>query len=134
MSKVQLEDRYVVTGVGIAKDHNYGKRQYVGIDGPSGYECWTTFMSSDIYFTDLEEAIKRFETATSAGHLTNRGVGEVRIAVVRTTLDLEAVDTTYIDEERKQAALDKLTEEEKRLLGLNELPEEKRLLGPITKR
>ena len=114
-----LDEYYVVTGITTEKAHGKaGERVYTGTDSHSGgYPYWTKWPSSADRYKDIEQAIARYRECTNEGYMSNQATN-IRIGVVRTTVDLASVTTEHIDEKRKEAALNKLTADEKRLLGL----------------
>lgn len=113
MDTVELEVTYVVTAI----DKNDG-RVYYAIDNHSGgYPYWSTTYNSRKEMRTLEDATKAYKEAVSATGYMNK-VTDVVVGVTRTTISLNEIDNTAITEERKRIALEKLTEDERRLLGL----------------
>lgn len=117
LDTIEQPIQYVVTGIS-TEDRRDGQRMYAAIDSHSGgMPYWSDRMTATSAVTnDIERAMRMYDDATS-GYMT-RNITDVRIAVIRTTLHLDEIDTSYTDNVRREAALGKLTSDEKRLLGL----------------
>lgn len=106
---INLPEKYVITAT------DKGERVYYAIDSHSGgYPYWSTYFGSAKMFETLEKVVAARNGATNASYM--REVTNVDIGVLR--LFLGEVSETKIAEERKRVALSKLTEDERRLLGL----------------
>lgn len=106
---INLPEKYVITAI------DKGERVYYAIDSHSGgYPYWSTYFGSAKMFETLEKVVAARNGATNASYM--REVTNVDIGVLR--LFLGEVSETKIAEERKRVALSKLTEDERRLLGL----------------
>lgn len=105
-----LSDTYVV-----AATNNENERVYYAIDHHSGgYPYWSTSFGHRKEFTKLDAAI-RAATFKYDDYMI-RSIHDVRVGVTKTTF--VELDSNTVAEEQKKAALEKLTEDERRLLGL----------------
>ncbi len=118
MSKtIEFDAKYVVTAISTKEDYTQGQHIYVAHDSHSGgYPYWTTSLDMTRPKSTIEEALRDLNEATN-GYMGNQAT-HIGIGVIRTTITLDEVDDSAIVAERKEIALNKLTEEERRLLNI----------------
>jgi hypothetical protein len=117
MSLVEnLPEYYMITGI-TTEQHSArpGRRVYFSVDTHSGgYPYWSTLFQSAERLYDIEEAIRSYKEAKK-GYMADQATS-IMLVMARTSL--HAVSDTEIEQTQKEAALNKLTAEERRLLGL----------------
>ncbi len=108
---IELPIKYVITAIEGDKPVFYGIDQHSG-----GYPYWSSFLSGAKHFKDVVEAVDSLPSrGRGIDYMTNK-VSNIRVGKV--LIEVVDIDDTKITEERKQRALSKLTEDERRLLGL----------------
>lgn len=120
-----LPEYYVITGISTedrkrrAHGQDRNERVFVGTDSHSGgYPYWSTIFGSANRYKDITEALKALRDTkhgSGVGYMANQAT-DIRLVAVR--IDLVGVSEQKIHDEQVQAALDKLTADERRLLGV----------------
>lgn len=111
---IRLDDYYVVTAL------EDGNRVYVGFDSASGgYPYWRMFEPQRKH-ENLFSAIKEMKDDVYGIRVAymQRNVTDIGVAKVSTTLTMIDIESDEVLQQMRQAALDKLTEEEQVILGL----------------
>lgn len=114
---------YPIMGYTVAYDQFDGTVGFLGSDdGPcgSGYTIFSNRPSNRHIYSTAGGAA---ESMRELGHMTNyHGYNKIKSDTIRVVaLTLVPVESTAIEQSRRSLALAKLTDEDRRLLGLNDI-------------
>lgn len=113
----EVPDKYYVVAIEKSDKHPEGQTVFYAIDQQSGgYPYWSNWMNSAEAFADIEKASRAFDEASGGSSYLSRNVSHVRLVKAVTTLT--PVKDEDIKRKKREAALSKLTDEEKALLGV----------------
>lgn len=111
IDKINLPKTYVVTAT------KQDKRVFYAIDRQSGYPYWSNYLFNSKEWTDLDEAIKAYEDAISSTSYMADG-DAINLGVMHKSIEFDTVTSEMIASEQRKKALEKLTDNEKLVLGL----------------
>lgn len=119
MNDYLLPARYTVTAIGTTDDYKKNKRVYVDIDHHSGgYPRWSDSINPRQTFDDITKAIKSYRSIISPENYMSQGVRDIELVAITTVLEPIDVDGDYVQDLEREAVLAKLSEHEKKVLGL----------------
>ena len=112
MKNIELENQYVITAL---KD---GDRVFLAVDPHSGgHPYWATYPRNK--YDNLSDVMFYYNRDYVSGPVYMKNeVYEVTVAKVETTLIPVDIDSDEIIRQRREEALSKLSEEDRKLLGL----------------
>lgn len=109
----ELEKKYVLTAIS-GRDG----RVFYALDTQSGgYPYWTEYVQRAEQWDELNKATAAYEQSTTK-YLKSDGITQIKIGVITTTIDLKDIDDPLAIAQRKKAILSKLSEEERKILGV----------------
>lgn len=112
-STIEMPITYIITAL------QGEERVYYALDQQSGgYPYWTSFFFSAEKFHDLEKAAAAHKEAVRPDGYMNNGVQQIRLGTLKMAISLGEITEEEILEDRKRKALERIPEEDRRLLGL----------------
>lgn len=107
----ELEKKYVLTGVS-----EHGARVYYALDPQSGgYPYWTEYVQHAEQWNELNRATAAYESEATK-YIKSEKVTNIKIGILKTTLDLKDINDPLVLAQRRKAVLAKLTKEDIELL------------------
>jgi hypothetical protein len=107
----QLEEKYVLTAIS-----QHGSRVFYAVDSHSGgYPYWSEHIQHAEQWDELHKATAAYENSTMK-YLKDEKITNIKIGILKTTIDLKDIDDPLVLAQRKKAVLAKLTKEEIELL------------------
>lgn len=113
---IELPTKYVVIAF------KEGIPVFYALDRHSGgYPFWSDYQAAAEKWTDLEKAMVGYNDASDGnpGNYMRKEVTSIKLAVLHQTIALDEIDDAYVVEKQKKAALAKLTDKEKEILGID---------------